>query len=291
MNDMKQFETMDAPAQAGAPHAVGAHDTHDAESIDAFYVHCRDYWLALGRSGAGESTGMLNFGCWSGSAANLFDAQRQFALEISKLLPQGQAPLRGLEIGCGIGGISIDMLKKMPHLAMTGLDISDHQLEVARANAQAASVLDRFTLRLGDAMALPFEDHSFDLTLCIESSFHYEDKASFFRENFRVLKPGGCAILADISCEDASQVKYRRGNHFEPQSRYVALARAAGFTVELVKDIGPDVYQPLLQHVLAFNRQSRLTSGKYWSVVLRNYAALADKGTMGYPIYRLAKPL
>ena len=40
---------------------------------------------------------------------------------------------------------------------------------------------------------------SFDFSLCIESSFHYDDKETFFAENFRVLKPGGILLLTTPS--------------------------------------------------------------------------------------------
>jgi ubiquinone/menaquinone biosynthesis C-methylase UbiE len=233
---------------------------------------------------------MLNFGYWPATVEHLFDAQQRFVHEIWETLPDREKLHSGLEIGCGIGGICINLLRNTRTLSMTGLDISPQQLALAQQNAASAGVGSRLALRKGSSMDLPFDDHAFDFTLCIESTFHYEDKASFFAENFRVLVPGGYAVVADITCEDAEKVKYRRGNHFEARQSYIDCAQGAGFVVESVKDLGPYVYRPLHAWITSFNRRQRVPSGKYWSVVLHNYEQLASLGLMGYHLFLLHKP-
>lgn len=234
---------------------------------------------------------MLNFGYWPEGIGNLFEAQSRFVEEIEALLPPMSAGTMGLEIGCGIGGVSIKVLKDHPDLRMTALDISTAQLIITAKHAQEAGVSDRLKTRQGDAMALPFTPGSFDLTLCIESTFHYEDKAKFMHCNFNVLKPGGCTVLADITCEDNDRVRFRQGNYFESRQTYIDLAAEAGFEVESISDIGPSVFSPLYRFIREFNQTRRLHSGKYWSVVLRNYEELCAQGLMGYHLFRLKKPL
>lgn len=263
---------------------------HQETEISDFYQHIRDYWMLLSSSTQGEPSNMLNFGYWPEPVKDLFEAQQCFTREIRDSLPEYQNLVQGLEIGCGIGGISINMLKELPALSMTALDISPQQLSLATQNAGLARVDSRLTLCQGNAMDLPFASDTFDFTLCIESTFHYEDKASFFAENFRVLRPGGYAVLADITCEDVDQIRYRRGNHFESKQKYINHALTTGFVLESVKDIGPAVYQPLHEHVVNFNRKQRVPSGKYWSVVLHNYEQLAALGLMGYHFFLLKKP-
>ena len=262
-----------------------------SEQIADFYRHIRAYWGNLSTSSTGQKSGILNFGYWPKGSDDLYQAQQNLLDKVRSGLDPASPGASGLEIGCGIGGISIGMLKARPSLHMTAIDISAEQLDIARQNAIENDLQTRLSLAECSAMALAFDAGHFDFTLCVESSFHYDDKAAFMQENFRVLKPGGQAILVDITCENNAGVTYRRGNHFEGREYYVALAEAIGFSVESVEDIGSAVYQPLHRHIVAYNKHQRQASGKYWSVVLRNYAKLAGQGTMGYHIFRLRKPV
>jgi SAM-dependent methyltransferase len=264
---------------------------HKESEISDFYQHIRNYWAQLSRSPQGDASLMLNFGYWPDGVEHLFDAQCRFIEEVEALLPPVTLGTLGLEIGCGIGGVSIKVLKDYPDLRMTALDISPIQLNISNQHAQDAGVSARMKTQQGDAMALPFAASSFDLTMCIESTFHYEDKAKFMQSNFKVLKPGGCTVLADITCEDNERVRFRQGNHFESRQTYIDLAQAAGFEVESVSDIGPRVFGPLYSFIKTFNQSQRIHSGKYWSVVLRNYEELCAQGLMGYHLFRLKKPL
>ena len=258
--------------------------------ISDFYRHIREYWGRLSTSSDGRKSSMLNFGYWLDSSGELYQAQYNLLEKVRSSMDHDSPVALGLEIGCGIGGISIGMLKAMQSLHMTSIDISCEQLDIAQQNAIENGVQSRLQLVECSSMALPFDFSHFDFTLCVESSFHYDDKAAFMRENFRVLKPNGQAVLADITCEDNEGVTFRRGNYFERRDYYVALAESTGFRVESVEDIGSSVYQPLLRHICAYNNRQKEANGKYWSVVLRNYARLAELGTMGYHVFRFRKP-
>ena len=267
-----------------------SHSQSTAEEVSNFYSSIRDYWANLSTSVSGTPSCMLNFGCWDAQAPDLFTAQAQFCQHLLDFVPHGRQPLSGLEIGCGIGGISLEMLRALPGLQMSALDISIQQLAVATANALVAGLSDRVTWHEGSSMAIPAVEASYDFTLCVESSFHYDDKPKFFSENLRVLKPGGIAVVADITCSDVERIKLRRGNHFEGNAAYLKLIREAGFELREMRSIGKDVYRPLYEFVLQFNDHHRSPVGKYWATVLRNYATLADEGLMDYCIFVMKKP-
>lgn len=264
---------------------------HQAQEILDFYAQNRGYWIDLSSFGTQQRSIMLNFGYWPDGVGCLHDAQQALLDRVLATVPQLSGPAQGLEVGCGIGGISIDVLQRYPNVTMTAVDISPDQLVQAQTNAQVYGVQDRLTLLQGNSMALPLPDNGFDFLLCIESSFHYDDKASFFREAFSTLRPKGTAVVADITCKQVHRVKFRQGNHFESAQTYLELAAQAGFQAVRTEDIGPRVYKALYQHVLQFNQQRRNTVTRYWSLVLNNYHQLAQSGDMGYHIFTLHKPV
>jgi MPBQ/MSBQ methyltransferase len=261
-----------------------------ASEVTSFYGHIRDYWGQLSSLEGHEPTRILNFGYWSDGAKNLYEAQIQFCELLLKRLPDcSTMSPKGLEIGCGIGGISHFMARNLHQLQMTGLDISEQQLAVASSSAALAGLSERIEWQVGSSMDMPLPSEHFDFSLCIESSFHYDRKATFFAENFRVLKSGGTAIVADITCSDVEKIKLRRGNHFERPEVYKQLIRDSGFELVEALSIGSAVYRPLYDAILRFNRTNRNPIGKYWAMVLRNYSELFDSRVMDYWVFVLRK--
>lgn len=78
---------------------------------------------------------------------------------------------------------------------LTGIDLSEQMLEIARARADES---DRaVTLRQGTAHELPFEGASFDTVVCTFGLCAIPDIDVAIDEMVRVLKPGGKLILVD----------------------------------------------------------------------------------------------
>lgn len=256
--------------------------------VGDFYAWSRDYWVDLGRDDDGACSGMLNFGLWEENTEKMFDAQENLRRLIVRCLGGLPPGSRGLDIGCGIGGAAIRLARERD-VAMTGMDLVPAQLEIGRGLAEKAGAAGRIEFRPGSSMNMPFQDEAFDFSYCIESSFHYPDKRAFFRENFRVLKPGAAAVVADITCEDNARVSFRKGNYFPALAEMRRLMGEAGFLVEDTVRIGDRVFQPLLSYVEKFNAGQRGKLRRYWNLVLKNYAVLFDQGKMGYDIFVLRK--
>lgn len=100
-----------------------------------------------------------------------------------------------LEIAPGPGYFCIELAKLGPY-RITGIDISQSFVEIARRNAAQAGVQAEF--RHGNASAMPLEDNSFDLTFCQAAFKNFTEPVDAIREMYRVLRPGGKAIIEDL---------------------------------------------------------------------------------------------
>jgi ubiquinone/menaquinone biosynthesis C-methylase UbiE len=100
------------------------------------------------------------------------------------------APTEGvriLEVGCGAGNV----LEKIRGAQLTGIDLSDHLLEKARARLGS-----RARLVKADAAALPFEDGYFGAVYCTEVLEHVLDPRAVLLEMRRVMRSDGVAVVS-----------------------------------------------------------------------------------------------
>jgi len=105
-------------------------------------------------------------------------------------------PERVLDVGCGSGTLLKALRRTLPNSALTGVDMSEEMLSVARAKLDHDVKLQR-----GFAEALPFADGSFDLVVST-SVFHFiRAPGQALGEFARVLRPGGRVLITDW-CHD-----------------------------------------------------------------------------------------
>ena len=98
---------------------------------------------------------------------------------------------RVLDAGCGTGASAIPAAERVgPAGSVTGVDIAERLLEIARRKA-AAKGLRNVAFRLGDMRRLGYPDAYFDAVVCVFAIFFAADMAAQVRELWRMVRPGG----------------------------------------------------------------------------------------------------
>jgi len=109
-------------------------------------------------------------------------------------------------VGCGIGGSS-RRLSQETGCRVTGVDLSEAYIDTAERLTRLLGMQERVHFEAASALEMPFRDDFFDGVWSLQMNMNVEDKLSWLREVFRVLKPGGRAIFYEV-CGNESALKF-----------------------------------------------------------------------------------
>jgi ubiquinone/menaquinone biosynthesis C-methylase UbiE len=179
---------------------------NNAVNTDKVKLPYFDYLLALlkeGNEAVEKSFGRhVHWGYWEQPEfATLTTADFEQAAEnLSRkvcLAANIENGLSVLDAGCGFGGTVAHVNEHYTGMKLMGLNLDERQL--VRAREMVLPLADNaIQFQQGNACELPFPDEFYDVVLAVECIFHFPDREQFFKEAYRVLKPGGFLALSDF---------------------------------------------------------------------------------------------
>jgi len=125
------------------------------------------------------------------------------AAEVARIIGgRNIAGCKVLDIGSGAGGVDIVLVQEHGAGEVTGIDINPHTIELANQRVRQLHLENRIHFQLVVPDTLPFATNSFDVVFSKDSLLYVRDKAPFYAEIWRVLRPGGWLLLSDWLTED-----------------------------------------------------------------------------------------
>ena len=198
--------------------------------------------------------GYLNFGLWERPGMTYEQAAENLIRMAGYRMRLGQRSTL-LDVGCGMGTQDIFLAKQFRPFAIHAIDITQKHVERAQQRAHLANVpKSRLQFYHASGTALPFPDTFFTHVLSVEAPEHFDTREKFFKEAFRVLRPGGVLVCTDYSLGrepknvfEKAIVELARATWHVPKENVYGNAvfkqklGEAGFTDVLIQNIGASV--------------------------------------------------
>ena len=214
-----------------------------------------------------------------------------------------QADTRVLDLGCGYGSTARYLAANFG-CHVTGTNISEKELDLARERASAAGLAHLLSFEYEDFHSLSAGEGSYDVVWSQEAFLHAADKNAVLSECRRVLKPNGSLVFTDIlvrrdtPSEDRERIYQRvqspdmwdmddyrfalyrldfRVNREEDWSQYVARSYA------WVRDRLAENREALLPRIGADTIDRTLAALSFW-------VNSASAGYIGWAMFAATKP-
>lgn len=116
-----------------------------------------------------------------------------------------------LDVATGTGDLALLLARSLRPATVTGIDLSEGMLEVARRKASAdtgaAASGTKMTFLAADCLHLPMPDGTYDIVTAAYGVRNFEHLLRGYREMYRVLRPGGTLCVIELSTPTSPLVK------------------------------------------------------------------------------------
>lgn len=109
------------------------------------------------------------------------------------------SPRKILDVATGTGDLAFSMYRRLKPTQVTGIDLSDGMLDVARRKAARAGLQSDVLFEKQDCLSMSYEDASFNAVTVAFGVRNFEDIEAGFTEMYRVLAPGGVLMILELS--------------------------------------------------------------------------------------------
>lgn len=118
---------------------------------------------------------------------------------LRKIITPGK-PQQIMDLACGTGDFSIAIARALHDGGhVTGVDLSEGMLAVMRQKVAKEHLEHIISIQTGEGECLNFPDNTFDAVTIAFGIRNFENREQGLCEVLRVLKPGGCIIILELS--------------------------------------------------------------------------------------------
>jgi len=183
--------------------------------------------------------------------------------------------LRVLDVGGGFGGPARTLAVEFG-CRVTSLDLTESYVRAARMLTARMRLDDRVIHEVGNALALPFPDGSFDLVWTQNSGMNIADKERLYAGFHRVLRPGGRLALQEPMAGPGAPVVYpvmwahdASTSFLRPPAEMRAVIEQAGFRVLVWDDVTAETVGPSTGAAIPPHSIQRLVMGDAIDAIIR----------------------
>lgn len=267
----------------------------------------RDLYGLLATNAFTANALYLNLGYWK-TARTIDEACEALAALVAEAAAMGPDD-DVVDVGFGFADQDLLWMDRFGPRHITGLNVTPMQVRLARQRVRRRGLADRITLLEGSATAMPLPEACCDIVTAVECAFHFGTREDFLAEAFRVLRPGGRLVLADVIRAAPEPDRWRRrvqdftwtqfaqkfavpAANADQRAPYQAKLRAAGFETVDVTPIGEHVF-PGWHRALGEDQAlfARLPlAGRLPYRLLRNFDARTLYSAFDYVLATARKP-